>query len=313
MPGVVAGQITVDPFANMLIVFVTVCNNEPYANASTCSPNNLNTTVLEIDGNSGAVARAFPLDLGLFAVNFETGTIYEIHDCPNPGPHGVTDPYLPNCGFLSSYDLRFGSLISNVSLSAAPYEIAVNPKIDAVYVETTQTFLVINGTTDQVEASSPLSFVSSPVIEVNSNTNTVYALGVNQSNNQSYTVLTAINGTSGKIVYTAAIGSACSVSSNRYYLNPFTDQIYATGSNATLGTNYFLVINASDGQLTNMLSINGDEYIDSTFNPQMNETYLALTNPDGTASQLLNLPWLMTQTYVNPSLLSFSNCNDLPV
>jgi len=55
-----------------------------------------------------------------------------------------------------------------------------------------------------------------------------------------------------------------------------------------------------------MLSTLGYAYEGSTFNPPPNEVYLLLSG------QLVALPAQLPQTYVNTSLLTASNCIDVP-
>jgi len=209
----------------------------------------------------------------LRAIDSTTGTLYEIQECPNPRGT-VLSQELPNCGFLTSYDLKSGSLIANVSLGLPTYSIAVNPETNMMYVlggsMLSYEFLIINGTNNTIQSVTPLDLISTPVLQADPNTNTVFALGSNQSS----TVIIALNGTSGRIIYSSGIGSACSVDSNRYYVNPVTNQIYATVYNNTLSTNYFLIVNASSGRLVNMFSTQGYPYEGSTSNPQLNETSL---------------------------------------
>lgn len=306
MPGIDAEHIDVDPETNILLVWVVTCN-EPNKNASTCPANDISTTVAEITASTGAVIHAFPLYPGYFAVNFASSTIYEIQPCPNPnGP--ILNPYYTNCGFLTSYDMLTGSLTSNTSLNAEPYGIAVNPNNNMVYVLASQNLLVINGTNGLTEGETSLSFYSSstPILQVDANTDTVFALGINATS----TIITAINGTTGAVIYSSVIGSACNIDSNRYYVNPYTNQIYASGFNSILGSNYFLIIDATTGRLVNMLSTQAYEYADSTFNPKLNDIYLLMSK--GNASQLVSLPSEITSTYVNPSLLRDSQCYAVP-
>ena len=306
VPGFYAGPILVDPKTNTLLVWADVCNNKPNATAATCNPTDINTTIVEVNGNTNGVIHVFPLNLGNPAVDIGTGTLYETRACPNP--HGsVMDPDLPDCGFLVSYDLKSGSLLANISLKAPLADVAVNSRTNMIYLvlgasSSSFELMIMNGTTNKIVSETGLKFVTGPVLQVNPDTNTVFALGANQSS----TLVDAIDGTDGRVLYSSVIGSACTVNSNRYYVNPFTNQVYATGSNSTLRTNYFLTIDASTGRLVNMLSTQGYYYEDSTYNPQLEEVYLLLNG------QLVALPAQMHQTYVNPALLTESGCFNEP-
>jgi hypothetical protein len=130
----------------------------------------------------------------------------------------------------------------------------------------------------------------------------VFSLATNGSS----TTITAVNGSTGRILYSSRIGSACSVDPNRYHVNPVTNQIYASGDNETSG-NYLLVVNASDGRLVNMISTLGNVYEDSTSNPSTGEVYLLVGN------QLVALPAELSGAYVNPSILTYSGCSDVPM
>lgn len=296
VPGTYAGPIFVDAQTNTLVVFGNNCYSTPDSTDALC--------FFEINGNTDTVTRVLPLssDYGAFAVDFATGTLYETQSCPNPGPHGVPNPSLSNCGFLYSYDLESGALLTNVSLNAPAYSLAVNPDTNMVYAVANSEFMIISGATEQVLSETPLESVSTPVLQVDASTDTVFAL----AENGTYTIITAIDGATGRVFYASSIGSACSVSSYRWYVNSATNQVYATGGNQTFGTDYLLVINASTGKLQNMLSIENYDYGASTFNPQLNETYLLV------GDQLVALPAELPQTYINSSLLTVSGCEEFP-
>jgi len=216
--------IIADSKPDTLLAFATFCSGEPNANATTCPPADIAPGVYELNGTTKSVIREFPAEGG-FAADFAQGRIYEMRDCPNP--NGVAmNPDYPNCGFLLAYGLSSGALLANVSLNAPPYGIAVNPERHTVYLVaglfSSEEFLAVNGTSDQVTLETPLSTISTPVLQADAGTNTVYALATNQSS----TFITAINGTDGKILYSSPVGSACTVDSNRYYVNPVASQIY---------------------------------------------------------------------------------------
>lgn len=316
VPGIFVGDVMVDPKTNTLLAWIDDCIKETNA---TCIPSDVNTTAVEINGTTDAVIRVFPLNLGNFAVNFATDTIYETHSCPNPNGT-IIFPDLPNCGFLSSYDLKSGSLLANVSLGIPPSNVIVNPQSNMIYTVAGNTFapqqlLIINGTTNLVQSETPLSFyVTGLSLQINPNTNTVFALGANASS----TIITALDGSSGRIIYSSVIGSACSVDTIDYSVNSLTNQIYSAAYNGTLNTNYLLILNAANGQLINMLSSGGYAYTDSAFNLQANETYLLLQSPISpphlpAPDQLVSLPTQLSQTYVDSSLLTSSNCYVTPV
>jgi DNA-binding beta-propeller fold protein YncE len=198
-------------------------------------------------------------------------------------------------------------LIANVSLGVEPSGIAVSQTSEAtVFVSTNDSeLLLINGTSGQTEEETSLpyynSYSSTPVLETNPTTNAVFAL----YENSTQTILTAINGTNGKVIYSSSIGSACYVDSNRYYLNPHTDEIYASYSQGN--SSFFLIINGRTGQLSNMLSTEGHVYVGSAYNPQSNEIYLLVGS-----GELISLALPVAQTYVNSSLLADSSCSIVP-
>jgi len=311
IPGTIyVGPIRLDSKAGTLLAFADICNGETAANASTCNPGNIEPHLFVLNEGTKAVIREFPVSGGDYGVDFATGTLYTGLSCPNPSG-GPMDSVFPNCGFLTKYDLMSGALLANVSLDSPPGSIAVNSDTGMVYIVTGSTFgasseefFAFNGTSDQVLSKISFNTISSPVLQVDPSTNTVFSLATNGSS----TVITAINGATGRILYSSPIGSACSVDSNRYYVNPVTNQIYASGDNGTGGdSNYLLVVNASDGRLVNMVSTLGNVYEDSTSNPSSGEAYLLA------GEQLVALPAVLSQTYVNPSLLTYPSCFDEPV
>jgi hypothetical protein len=302
------GPMLLDSKGGTLLAFADTCNGEPDANVSNCTPSNIEPHLFVLNEDTETVIREFPIRGGDYGVDLATSTLYKGLSCPNP--HGVpVNPDLPNCGFLLKYGLVTGALLDNVSLNAPPYNIAVNSETGMVYFITGSTFggysedfVAFNGTDDQIVSKVPFDTISAPVLQVDPSTNIVFSLATNGSS----TIITAVNGSTGEILYSSPIGSACSVDSNRYSVNPATNQIYASDYNDTAG-NYLLVVNASDGHLVNMISTLGNVYEDSTSNPATGEAYVLLGN------QLVALPPEMSQTYVNPSILTFSDCQDEPM
>jgi len=307
MPGIVAESIAVDPKSDTVVVWVVTCRISN-ANASTCPVNDISTTVVEANGRTGQVDHVFPLYPGFFAVDFAAGTLFEVRDCPNPNGTPMNE-YYPNCGFLISYDLKSGDLNSNFSLGVEPSSIAVNQANHAtVFVTTGSELLLINGSNGQTIEETPLPYEtpysSSPVLAIDPMTNTVFAM----YEDSTHTILTAINGTDGRLIYSSPIGSACYVDSNRYFVNPYTDEVYASAYNTQDKTSFFLTIDAETGHLTNMLSTQGHDYVGSAYNPNLNEIYLLLGE-----GELVSLGAPITQTYVNQSLLADSACSIIPV
>jgi hypothetical protein len=310
IPGTISvGEILPDSKAGTLLAFAETCQGEPDANASTCDPGNVELHLFELNESSKTVIRELPFHYESYAAfDFATGVSYALLDCPNPHG-GAGNQVLPNCGFLLKYDLATGALLDNVSLNAPLSSIAVNPETGMVYFIAGSTFggysedfVTFNGTDNQIVSKVPFDTISTPVLQVDPSTNMVFSLATNGSS----TIITAVNGSTGEILYSSPIGSACSVDSNRYSVNPVTNQIYASDYNDTAG-NYLLVVNASDGHLVNMISTLGNVYEDSTSNPATGEAYVLL------GKQLVALPPELSQTYVNPGILTFSDCQDEPM
>jgi len=307
MPGIDAESIAVDPKSGTVVVWVVTCRASN-ANASTCQGYDISTTAVEANGRTGKVDHVFPLYPGYFAVDFAAGTLFEIRGCPNPQGTPM-DEYYANCGFLTSYDLRSGDLDSNFSLGAVPFSIAVNQaKHATVFVTTGSELLLINGSNGQTikETSLPNEspYASTPVLSIDTATNTVFSM----YENSTHTILTAINGTNGRLIYSSPIGSACYVDSNRYFVNPYTNEVYASAYNSQNNQGFFLTIDADTGHLTNILSTQGYDYVGSAYNPNLNEIYLLLG--DG---ELLSLKAPIAQTYVDQNLLADSSCSIIPV
>lgn len=296
IPGTGSYLYDIDPNTNVLYVLYSSCAN---VTGSACNDSNARIYVGEMNGTSGVLLHQFPLPSGsYFAVNHATNTLYYAVPCVNPNARSTFDEYLTNCGYLVAVNGTTGVKIDNISLGQEPWSPVVDQNTNMIYTTDGSNLLIINGTSDTIQARIALKFTdSTPIIKVDPATNTVFDLGANGT--FANTILVALNGTNGHILYSSVIGSACLVNINRVYVNSFTNQIYADGG---LNTDNLVYINASTGKISNIVSIPGQYYIDSTFDPSLSETYVLLNG------SIAVLPSHLNQIYDNASFFGYSFC-----
>ena len=297
IPGTGSYLFDINQNTNTLFVLYSSCGSLTGAN---CNDSNVRTYIGEINGTSGVILRQFPLPNNSWrpAVDYQTNIIYETQLCPNPSSHDFLDEYLTNCGYLLAVNGTTGDQLANISLGQEPESTAVDQTTNTIYTTDGNDLLIINGTTDSIKSSTSLKFSdSSPVIRVDAASNTVFVLGANGTD--ASTILVALNGTSGQILYFSTIGSACLVNTNGFYVNSITNQIYAS---AGLSTDNLVYINAGNGKITNIVSMPRYNYVDSTFNPKLDETYVLLNDT------VVTLPSHLSQYYDNASSFDSSFC-----
>jgi hypothetical protein len=135
------------------------------------------------------------------------------------------------------------TVVKNIELSSMPKAMAVNSKVNKVYVGTENSLVVINGDTDTVEKEIPFGW-SIIALEVNPQTNYIYVGG--QSN------ITVLNGNSYAIIGTIyQTGFPYS-----FAVNPITNLVYTASSTAFLGKyDNVNIYNGDTLQLVNTVEI----------------------------------------------------------
>jgi hypothetical protein len=199
--------------------------------------------------------------------------------------------------------------MANVSMGAALLDLSVDSKTDVVYIhaygpasasfpEGAQELLIVNGTSLAVQSRIPLDYIFGVSMADDPNTNIVYVLAENGTSSD----LLALNGTSGNLIYSSVVGSACSVNLNELVVNAFSDQVYLYAENYPQISELFLVVNGATGGVSSIFSVDGGA-LQTAFNSQDGAVYVLLTN------SLLILPALPTSgSYDNTGLLAGAGC-----
>ncbi len=300
-------SVAIDTETGMLYVNVQECSE--LLNASNpCGSATVPSEIVEMNTSTDAITGVIPVRMGGLAVDSATDTLFGVYDCPSPQPlNAFSAPY--PCGYLYAVDAQSGSVMANVSMGAALYGLSVDPNTDMVYIHAygpastslpggAQELLIVNGTSLAVQSRIPLNFTFGVNVADDPNTNIVYVLAENGTNSD----LLALNGTSGNVIYSSAVGSACSVNQNELVVNAFSDQVYLYAENYPQISELFLVVNGATGSISSIFSVDGGA-LQTAFNSQNGAVYVLLTN------SLLILPALPTSgSYDNTSLLAGAGC-----
>jgi hypothetical protein len=300
-------SVAIDTKTGILYVNVQECSE--MLNASNpCGSATVPSEIAKVNTSTDAVVGAIPVKMGGLAVDPESDTLFGAYDCPSPQPQAVPSAPYP-CGYLYAINAQSGSVMANVSMGAALLGISVDSKTNVVYVhaygpastslpEGAQELLIVNGTTLAVQSRISLDFINGVNVADDPNTNVVYVLAGNGTSSD----LLALNGTSGNLIYSSVVGSACSVNPNELVVNPFSDQVYLYAENYPQISELFLVVNGATGSVSSIFSIDGGP-VQTAVNSQSGSVYVLLTK------SLLILPALPTSgSYDNTSLLAGAGC-----
>jgi len=300
--------VAIDTRTDMLYVNVQECSELPNA-SNPCGSLTVPSEIVEVNGSSNVVVGEIPIQIDGLAVDSDTGTLFGTHACPHPLPQVVPAPAYP-CGYLYAIDAQSGSLVANVSMGAALGDINVDLLTDTVYIQAygpasdsyplgTQELFIVNGTSDAVQSRIPLNFMNGVNVADDPSTNVVYVLAENGTNAD----LLALNGTSGRMIYSSVVGSDCSVSPDELVINTYTDQVYLYAETYTQGIrDFFVAVNGATGSVVSMFSINGSP-VQTAIDSQNGAVYVLLTG------SLLILGGVPTSGgYVNASLLTDTSC-----
>ncbi len=304
LPGTPQSGIAVDTTSNMVYVPVAGCTNEPNASNSCYSGPGYagQGGIVAINGTTDGVIGEYHFDVGGLAVDPSTGVLYGITE--NVGLSSVSS------GFLLEINEVSGSLIANVSLGAGPLNLAVNAKTDMVYVTACKGIslaclgaevLTVNGASHDVQSTTPLNFNALNFnLVIDPSTNTVYTMGEDGQN----LTLVAMNGSSGKVDYSEAIGSSCAGAGGGILaINTASGLIYVA-FNSQL---FFLFISASTGHIVNMLSTPA-WFQAAAFNSVTSQAYMTSEAQNQKVGYLLIVPGVLNESYVNVNLLQLGIC-----
>lgn len=195
--------------------------------------------VMEVNGSTNTLAGEIHLGLGTLAIDSSTDELWGTM----PGSQGIGTQN----GSLVGIDVRTGSVLANISVGFAPYDIVVNPNTDTVYADGCSSFFVcgseaaiVNGTTGTLVTTVDLGSADYPTMTLNPTTGIVYVSGGQE--------LAALNGTTGRVIFNV----------NPQTCGPFTGMVVDTSSNLVLtaasGSDYLLAYDGATGKLVNMYS-----------------------------------------------------------
>ena len=140
------------------------------------------------------------------------------------------------------------SVIATIPLTNYPYDIAVNPKTNAVYVVClANTVAVIDGNLNRVVKNIAVGNV--PVdAAVNSNTNRIYV--ANNADNK----ITVIDGSRNQVITNVTLWNKKDIALERVAVNRVTNQIYAISEDQNIPHHLF-VIGGSNNKVTAKLDV----------------------------------------------------------
>ena len=304
LPGTAQSGLAVDTTSNTVYVPVAGCTNELNAsNSCDSGPGRAGQGgIVAINGTTDSVIGEYHFDVGALAVDPSTGGLYGISE--NTGLSSQAS------GFLLEINGVSGSLIANISLGAGPLNLAVNVKTNMVYVTACKEIplsclgaevLLVNGASHSLQSATPLNFNALNFnMVVDPSTNTVYTMGEDGPN----LTLVAMDGSSGKVDYSQAVGSSCAgAGGGTLTINTASGLIYAAFDSQL----FFLVISASTGQTVNMLSTPA-WFQAATFNPATSQAYMTSEGQNQKVGYLLIVPGVLNESYVNISLLQLGIC-----
>jgi hypothetical protein len=304
LPGTPTFGIAIDPTRDMVYVPVSGCTNELNVSNSCDSPSGIASRggIVAINGTTDKITDEYYFNVDRLAIDQSTDVLYGTIGNLNSGSN--------SSGFLLAIDARSGLLIANTTLSAYPLDVETNAKTNMVYVAACKQIslpcvgaevLTINGSSHMLQSVTPLNFDALNFnLVVDPSNNVVYTMGEDGEN----LTLVSVDGTSGRIMYSRAIGSSCAGGGGgTLALSTAYDQIYASFDS----NQFFLVIDASSGQIMNML-FTPEAITYSAFNPSTLQAYATTEAQHENVGYLLILPGMLNESYVNASLLQLGIC-----
>jgi DNA-binding beta-propeller fold protein YncE len=252
--------------------------------------------VAEINGSTNKVVGELPLDFGPGSLAYDPSThiIYG-------SPETVGGPQQTPRGSLIGADVRTGSIVANISLGYWANSVALDPTTHMVYAAgCANSFVcgsevaVVNGTSETLVITVHLNSAAYPRVTVDPKTNVVYVSG-------SY--LTALNGTSGKVIYSV----------NPLECSPYDSMVAISSSNQLAAIspayNYLFAYDGASGTLVNMYSLSSTPE-SVAFNPNTGEFYVTLWG--GHQAQLVSFPMAVSTGSVDSALVGSGQHCGLP-
>jgi YVTN family beta-propeller protein len=214
-------------------------------------------SVTVIDGTTDGVIATVPISgyAATIAVNPATDRIYVVDQV----------------SALHVIDGSTNTVVDNVAISSPKY-VSVNPSTNIVYVlgysGSAWTVYVVDGATDSVTATIPLTGIYAPNwIDANPNGNQVYAAATTRYNGGG--TLFVIDGSTNAITHTLTFGNPIWYVSH----NPNSEEVYATENTA------IDIIDGSTDTVTGIISgPSGDSLYSARINPSTGKIYAADDN-----------------------------------
>lgn len=299
LPGTSESGVAVDMGNNMVYVPVSGCTNEVNVTNSCNSSGGsvLKGGIVEIDGNTDSIVGEIPIGVDSLAIDPSTGMLYAVSWNQSFDSNSSAS--------LLTIDERSGSVIANTSLGAFPLSVAVDAKTGMVYVSACERLtlacvgaelLFINGTSHDLQSVVPLGFdILNFNVVVDPTTNAVYTMGSGAGR-----TLVSVDGTTGKIRYSSAIGSSCA--GGVLALNSVSNLIYVSYD----VPQFLLTVDGSTGKVVNMLNTTeGIQY--AAFNSRTLQTYVTMEAQNENVGYLLVVPGL-NEGHVNSSASQGGGC-----
>jgi hypothetical protein len=207
-----------------------------------------------------------------------------------------------------------GKLVANISLSAYPLDVSVDPNNNMIFMSACATLslacqgaqvVIVNGASYSVKSTVSLqnfNALNFPVV-VNPVADMAYVIGEASSMQ-----FVSINGETGAIQQISTLGSSCAgAGGGMLAINTDNNEVYALFASQT----YFLAIDGSSGRIANMLNLTGFPYYpqDVAYDSKMNQIYITAFNNDNHTGYLWAVPSNFgDHTYVNLNLLPSGGC-----
>ncbi|HVB95976.1 MAG TPA: YncE family protein, partial [Nitrososphaerales archaeon] len=277
LPGTPGSGIAVDTEMDMVYVPVSGCTNLPNVSNSCNSPGGKQSTgsIIRIDGQSDTIVGEFPIGVQRLAIDPTRQVLY-----------GISTAYVSSLGvdYLISYDENSGALLSDTPVNATLLDMAVNPESNMVYLSACGQMSLACGNTEvlainvtsylaafPVQWTAPLGYdaINFPLV-FDSNNHAIYVMGEMGAN----LTLDAIDGLTGKLLYSHSLGSSCSgAGGGGMVVDPTSDTLYLVSDSQ----NFLLVIDGGTGKLLGTFNTpqSGGEY-NIGLNPATDEVYLTL-------------------------------------
>jgi YVTN family beta-propeller protein len=304
LPGTPGFGIAVDTKKDMVYVSVAGCTNLPNVSNSCNSPcgEQKGGGIIVIDGRNDTIVGEFPIHVQRLAIDPTRQILY-----------GISTAYVSTVGpvYLFSFDEDSGTVLSYKPLgSATPLDMAVNSQSNMVYLSAfdggNAEVLAINKTSYLVQWTTPLGYVAMNFPLVFDSTNhSVYVMGETGGN----LTLDAIDGLTGKLLYSASLGSSCAgAGGGGMVVDTTSNRLYVVSDSQ----NFLLVIDGGAGKLVGTLNIpqSGGEH-NVGLNPATHEVYLTLessSHPNTGYFVVLSGEGLNRISQVEPGFLQRGTC-----